>query len=67
MTATEDVESGHLDRVTALHINYDGSKLLTASIDHRFKVWNIDRATGERTLIETVTAHDADIRDVSAG
>ena len=59
----EEFEPGHEDRVTVLHINYGGSRILTASIDHRVKVWNVDRKTGERTLVDTFTAHDADIRD----
>ena len=63
MGQVEEFEAGHDDRVTALHINYDGSRILTASIDHRVKVWNVDRKTGERTIIDTFTAHDADIRD----
>ncbi len=63
MGQTEEFEPAHDDRVTALHVNYDGSRILTASIDHRVKVWNVDRKTGERTLIDTFTAHDADIRD----
>jgi nucleoporin SEH1 len=63
MGSIEEFEPGHEDRVTVLHANYDGTRLLTASIDHRIKVWAIDKATGGRTLIETFTAHDADIRD----
>ena len=63
MGQMEEFEPDHEDRVTALHINYDGTRILTASIDHRVKVWNVDRQTGERTLVDTFTAHDADIRD----
>ncbi|ETN46078.1 uncharacterized protein HMPREF1541_00262 [Cyphellophora europaea CBS 101466] len=63
MMEVEQFEPGHDDRVTVLHANYDGSRLLTASIDHRVKVWDRDPKTGDRTLIETFTAHDADIRD----
>lgn len=59
----EEFEAGHEDRVTVLHVNYDGSRILTASIDHRVKVWNVDKKTGERVLVDTFTAHDADIRD----
>jgi WD40 repeat protein len=57
-------DPGHDDRVSALHANYDGSRILTASIDHRIKVWARDEQSGQRSLIETFTAHDADIRDV---
>lgn len=64
MDGAEQFEAGHEDRVTVLHSNYDGSRILTASIDHRIKVWDRDPTTGERSLVETFTAHDADIRDV---
>lgn len=63
MGQADEFEPSHEDRVTALHVNYDGSRILTASIDHRVKVWNVDRRKGERTLVDTFTAHDADIRD----
>jgi nucleoporin SEH1 len=60
----DDFEPGHQDRVTVLHINFDGTRILTASADHRVKVWERNAQTGQRTLTETWTAHDADIRDV---
>jgi WD40 repeat protein len=60
----EEFETGHQDRVTVIHTNFNGTRILTASIDHRIKVWHRDSKTGERTLIDTFTAHDADIRDV---
>lgn len=63
MGSIEEFKPGHDDRVTVLHVNYDGTRLLTASIDHRIKVWAVDKETSSRTLIETFTAHDADIRD----
>jgi len=65
MAHVEEFDPGHSDRVAVLNINYDGSRILTASIDHRVKVWNRDRETGERILVDTFTAHDADVRDVS--
>lgn len=64
MGKAEEFETGHQDRVTVLHTNFNGTRILTASIDHRIKVWHRDSKTGERTLIDTFTAHDADIRDV---
>ena len=57
-------EAGHQDRVTVLHVNFDGTRILTASADHRVKVWERNPETGLRTLTDTWTAHDADIRDV---
>jgi WD40 repeat protein len=64
MATVDDFEPGHQDRVTVLHINFDGTRILTASADHRVKVWERNAQTGQRTLTETWTAHDADIRDV---
>lgn len=53
----------HADRLTVLQLNSDNSKLLTASIDHKVTVYDIDQLTGKRTQIESFTAHDAEIRD----
>ena len=64
MEEVEQFEPGHDDRVVVLHTNFDGSRMLTASIDHRVKVWGRDENTGERTLVDTFTAHDGDVRDV---
>ena len=64
MDDIDQFEPAHEDRVTVLDANFDGTRLLTASTDHRVKVWSRDPKTGERKLIETFTAHDADIRDV---
>lgn len=64
MDAADQFEPAHEDRVTVLHTNFDGSRILTASIDHKVKVWQRDGNTGARKLIESFTAHDADIRDV---
>ncbi|KAL2419588.1 hypothetical protein ABEF95_003554 [Exophiala dermatitidis] len=63
MGKADEFETGHQDRVTVLHTNFNGTRILTGSIDHRIKVWDRDVKTGERTLIDTFTAHDSDIRD----
>ncbi|KAG9780787.1 hypothetical protein KCU88_g3636, partial [Aureobasidium melanogenum] len=63
MGKAEEFETGHQDRVTVLHTNFNGTRILTGSIDHRIKIWDRDVKTGERTLIDTFTAHDSDIRD----
>lgn len=65
MAKAAEFATGHHDRVTVLHTNFDASRILTGSIDHRIKVWNRNPKTGERTLLDTFTAHDSDIRDVS--
>ena len=53
----------HSDRLTVLQLNNDSSKLLTASIDHRVAVYDIDRLSGNRKQLDVFTAHDAEIRD----
>ena len=60
----EELEPGHQDRVTALRVNFDGTRILSAAADHRVKVWERNTSTGRRTLTDTWTAHDADVRDV---
>jgi WD40 repeat protein len=65
MAKAEEFDPGHHDRVTVLNTNFNGTRILTASIDHRIKVWDRDAKTGERSLVDTFTAHDSDIRDVS--
>jgi WD40 repeat protein len=64
MTQADEFDPGHADRVTVLHLNFTSTRILTASADHRIKVWERDSASGEQTLTDTWTAHDADIRDV---
>ncbi|EXJ93904.1 hypothetical protein A1O1_02297 [Capronia coronata CBS 617.96] len=63
MGKAEVFDPGHSDRVTVVHANFNGTRILTASIDHRIKVWDRNVKTGERTLVDTFTAHDSDIRD----
>ena len=64
LDAVEEFEPGHADRVTVVDVNSDGSRLATGSIDHRIKIWDLDEVSGGRNLVETFTAHAADIRDV---
>ncbi|OAP59834.1 hypothetical protein AYL99_04836 [Fonsecaea erecta] len=63
MVKSSSFDPGHHDRVTVLHTNFNGTRILTASIDHRIKVWERNPKTGERTLLDTFTAHDSDVRD----
>ncbi|KIX93528.1 uncharacterized protein Z520_10706 [Fonsecaea multimorphosa CBS 102226] len=63
MAKSSAFDPGHHDRVTVLHTNFNGTRILTASIDHRIKVWERNPKTGERTLLDTFTAHDSDVRD----
>ena len=65
MTHIEQFDASHNDKVVALHVNFDGTRILTASIDHRIKVWTRDSSTGELTLLDVFKAHDGDVKDVS--
>lgn len=55
---------GHQDVVLAVDFNYFGTRMVTASSDHRLKVW--DKKDDSWTLVESWKAHDAEIVDVSA-
>ena len=62
--AVEEFQPDHADRVTVVDVNSDGSRIATGSIDHRIKIWDLDEASGGKNLVESFTAHAADIRDV---
>ena len=64
MTQVEQFDAAHGDKVVALHVNFDGSRILTASVDHRIKVWMRDSDTGELRLLDMFKAHDGDVKDV---
>jgi nucleoporin SEH1 len=53
----------HKDLVLAVDFNYFGTRMVTASSDHRLKVW--DKKDDAWTLVESWRAHDAEIVDVS--
>ncbi|KAF2824467.1 WD40 repeat-like protein [Ophiobolus disseminans] len=53
---------GHQDLVLAVDFNYFGTRMVTASSDHRLKVW--DKKDEAWTLVESWKAHDAEIVDV---
>lgn len=54
---------GHQDLVLAVDFNYFGTRMVTASSDHRLKVW--DKKDDSWNLVESWKAHDAEIVDVS--
>ncbi|QKX60611.1 uncharacterized protein TRUGW13939_07756 [Talaromyces rugulosus] len=58
-----DFDAGHRDLVTVTKFNFYGNRIVTASSDHRLKVW--DQKDGEWQLTDTWRAHDAEIRDAS--
>lgn len=62
MTTFTEFEAGHRDLVTVTKFNFYGNRILTASADHRVKVW--DQKDSGWELVDTWRAHDAEIRDV---
>lgn len=54
---------GHQDLVLAVDFNYFGTRMVTASSDHRLKVW--DKKDDAWALVDSWKAHDAEIVDVS--
>ena len=66
MTAERNFQTfphGHQDLVLAVDFNYFGTRMVTASSDHRLKVW--DKKDDAWSLVESWKAHDAEIVDVS--
>jgi nucleoporin SEH1 len=53
----------HADLVLAVDFNFYGTRMVTASSDHRLKVW--DKKDDGWSLIDSWRAHDAEIVDVS--
>ncbi|KAJ6172325.1 hypothetical protein N7470_001392 [Penicillium chermesinum] len=58
-----DFDAGHRDLVAVTKFNFYGNRIVTASSDHRMKVW--DLSEGQWQLTDTWRAHDAEIRDAS--
>jgi nucleoporin SEH1 len=55
-------DHGHNDLVLAVDFNFYGMRMVTASSDHRLKVW--DKKDDTWTLIDTWRGHDAEVVDV---
>ncbi|KAJ5172714.1 hypothetical protein N7492_005307 [Penicillium capsulatum] len=58
-----DFDAGHRDLVSVTKFNFYGNRIVTASSDHRMKVW--DLKDGQWQLTDTWRAHDAEIRDAT--
>jgi WD40 repeat protein len=59
------MDNGHDDIITAMKHNFDGTRFLTASSDHRVKVYHkVEGNDDQMELDDTWTAHDAEVRDV---
>ncbi|KAI9045855.1 putative nuclear pore protein (SEH1) [Aspergillus affinis] len=63
MSGFADFDAGHRDLVSVTKFNFYGNRIVTASSDHRMKVW--DQKDGEWQLTDTWRAHDAEIRDAT--
>ncbi|EOD53070.1 putative nuclear pore protein [Neofusicoccum parvum UCRNP2] len=55
-------DHGHQDLVLAVDFNFFGTRMVTASSDHRLKVW--DRKDDAWSLVDSWRAHDAEVVDV---
>ena len=55
-------DHGHNDLVLAVDFNFYGTRMVTASSDHRLKVW--DKKDDTWALIDTWRGHDAEVVDV---
>ncbi|KAK3678379.1 hypothetical protein LTR78_001676 [Recurvomyces mirabilis] len=55
---------GHNDLVLATAFNLYGTRMATASSDHRVKVWDLHEATTQWIVTDVWTAHDAEVTDV---
>jgi nucleoporin SEH1 len=58
-------EQNHRDVVLAVDFNFYGNRMATASADHRIKVY--DRKDDNWNLVDTFSAHDAEITEVWGG
>ena len=55
---------GHQDLVLVVSYNFYGTRMATASSDHRVKVWDRNDQSGQWTVTDVWLAHDAECTDV---
>ncbi|WPG99194.1 nucleoporin seh1 [Acrodontium crateriforme] len=55
---------GHQDLVLAVAYNSYGTRMATASSDHRVKVWDRNDKTGQWSVTDVWLAHSAEVTDV---
>lgn len=55
---------GHQDLVLAVDSNWYGTRMVTASSDHRLRVWDRHDKTGIWSQTDVWSAHDAEVTDV---
>lgn len=63
-SAYKRVPHGHTDLILATAHNFYGTRRVSASSDHRLRVWDRDPKTGQWTEVDAWTAHSAEITDV---
>lgn len=66
MNASGTFPHNHLDIINAMHYNADGSRLVTASSDHRIKVFAKVMVGDDQEwrLVDTWRGHDAEVMEV---
>jgi nucleoporin SEH1 len=57
-------DHGHSDLVLAVDFNFYGNRMVTASSDHRLKVFDKKAANDDWVLLDSWRAHDAEVVDV---
>ena len=55
---------GHQDLLLAISYNFYGTRMATASADHKVKVWDRNEKTGQWSVTDVWTAHDAEVTNV---
>lgn len=55
---------GHHDLLLATNYNFYGTRLATASADHKVKVWDRNDKSGQWIVTDVWNAHDAEVTDV---
>lgn len=55
---------GHQDLLLSVSYNFYGTRMASASADHKVKVWDRNEKTGQWVVTDVWTAHDAEVTDV---
>lgn len=63
-TGFHRLSPGHQDLALAMDYNLYGTRVATASSDHRLKVWDRNENSGLWNVVDTWIAHDAEVTDV---
>lgn len=55
---------GHQDLLLSVSYNFYGTRMASASADHKVKVWDRNEQTGQWIVTDVWTAHDAEVTSV---